>query len=147
MIRQYYADIFAHGNLNALELYVAPSCIIEMQGSAPGHAPGLALLKERLARFWVALPVVEHTILDLISQDDKVVTRWAMRVRHASNYEGIPATGRVASLTGVDIFRLADQKIVKQWTDVGHESFLKQLKHTNQIAQPHRAAEQPGDAD
>jgi predicted ester cyclase len=118
-----------------------------MQGGAPGHAPGLAVLKERLTSFLAGLLVVEHTILDLISQDDKVVARWAMRVRHASNYEGIPATGRVASLTGVDIFRLADQKIVKQWTDVGHESFLKQLKHTNQIAQPHRAAEQPGDAD
>jgi predicted ester cyclase len=57
-----------------------------------------------------------------------------MRVRHATDYEGIPATGRVARLTGVDIFRLTDRKIVEQWAYVGHESLLAQLKHFSSLS-------------
>jgi predicted ester cyclase len=133
VVRQFYVDIFVKGNLHALPEYVVPSCVLFMQGRAPGYRPGLASMQANIAGFLMALPVVELTVEDVIGQGDKLVMRWVMRVRHQAEYAGIPASGRIATVAGLDLFRLTNRKIVEQWTYVDHEGLLNHLNHLHQV--------------
>ena len=42
-------------------------------------------------------------------------------------WRGIPATGRRVSLTGVDVFKLADGRIVEEQIHGDYQGFLRQL--------------------
>ena len=141
--RQFYLDIFVKGNLQALPNYVAPSYVLFMQGRPPGYEPGLTVIQANIARFLAALPVMELNVEDVIGQGDRLVVRWVMRVRHKATYWGIPASGMIATIRGLDVFRLVERKIVEQWTYVDHEGFLADLKDLNQV--PHARQQPPGE--
>jgi predicted ester cyclase len=136
--RQFYLDIFVKGNLQALPNYVAPSCALFMQGRPPGYAPGLTRMQASIASFLAVLPVAELNVEDVIGQGDRLVVRWAMRVRHMATYYGIPASGMIATIRGLDLFRLVERKIVEQWTYVDHEGLLDDLNRLGQFRQARR---------
>jgi len=140
--RQFYLDIFVKGNLQALPNYVAPSCMIFMLGRPPGYAPGLSVI---IARFLAALPVMELNVEDVIGQGDRLVVRWVMRVRHRATYWDIPASGMIATIRGLDVFRLVERKIVAQWTYVDHEGLLDDLNCQRQHARQQPPDEQIDD--
>ena len=43
------------------------------------------------------------------------MTRWSERGTHSGAFQGTPPTGEEVTLTGVDIFKIADGRIVEQW--------------------------------
>lgn len=137
--RRFYFDIFVKGNLQALPNFVAPSCVLFMQGRPPGYAPGLAVMQANIASFLDALPVLELTVEDVIGQGDRVVVRWVMRVCHKTAYWGIPASDMIATVRGLDVFRFVERKIVEHWTYVDHEGLLDDLNH---LCQWKRAVQQ-----
>jgi predicted ester cyclase len=144
VIRQFYLDIFVKGNLQALANYVAPTCVLFMQGRRPGYAPGLTVIQANIASFLAAFSVAEHRVEDVIGQGDKLVVRWVMRVCHMAAYCDIAASGMSATIGGLDVFRLTEGRIVEQWTYVDHEGLLADLQHLSQL--PHGRQQSPGES-
>jgi len=57
------------------------------------------------------------SIEDTIAEGDKVAIRWTMRGTHTGELMGIPATGKQVTGTGISIYRIANGKIVEDWSN------------------------------
>ena len=49
------------------------------------------------------------------------------RFKHKGEFQGIPATGKEATITGTDIYRIADAQIVEQWVEGDLLGLVQQL--------------------
>ncbi len=56
-----------------------------------------------------------------------MVTRWTARATHTGEYQGIAPTGKQFSVTGIDIDRIANGKVVECWPNMDELGLLQQL--------------------
>ena len=77
--------------------------------------------------FLTAFPDWHGTVDDIVAEGDTVVNRWTGHGTHLVELMGIPATGKPVTLTGITIFRIADDKIVEEWTEMNQMSLMQQL--------------------
>ena len=63
----------------------------------------------------------------VVAELDKVAVGLRLSGSHQGELMGIPATGKPIAITGIEIFRLADGKIVEQWVAVDSMGMLQQL--------------------
>jgi steroid delta-isomerase-like uncharacterized protein len=73
------------------------------------------------------LPDFHVTIEDLVTEGDKVASRWTARGTHQGEFFGIPPTGKQATWTGITIYRFAGGKIVEAWWIKDVMGLLQQL--------------------
>lgn len=73
----------------------------------------------RQGRFFSALEFVERLESVLIGEDDLVVHRSRWRGRHVGELFGVAPTGRVVTVDHVEMWRVADGKIVEHWGGLG----------------------------
>jgi len=115
-------------NRNQPELYAevcSPNYICRMGASE--SVTGLAANLEMEAYFRTAFSDARWDIQDLIATDDKVVVRRTWSMTHTGEFQGIPATGRTVTGTGIDIFRIQDGQLAEQWSESDNLSFMQQL--------------------
>jgi len=72
-------------------------------------------------------PDVHASVQDLIADGDKVIERTQTSATHTGEFNGIPATGKQVGWTEIHIYRLADGKIVEQWSEIDLLGLLVQL--------------------
>ena len=53
--------------------------------------------------------------------------RETVRVKDKGVFQGIPPTGKEATVTSMDIYRIVDGKIVEQWTESDMFGLMQQL--------------------
>ncbi len=79
----------------------------------------LAETGRRMAEYFSAFEFVESLSDDLVAENDFVVHRTTARVRHVGEVLGVAATGRVFTVQGVEMWRLADGRIIEHWGGSG----------------------------
>ena len=79
----------------------------------------LARTGARQGRFFAAFELLERLDSDLVAEDDLVVHRSRLRLRHVGEVLGVPATGRVVTVDHVEMWRVTDGKIVEHWGGLG----------------------------
>jgi steroid delta-isomerase-like uncharacterized protein len=67
------------------------------------------------------------TIEDMIAEGDKVAVRWTMHGTHTGEFMGISATGKQLTGTGISIYRIANGKIVEDWSNSDELGMMQQL--------------------
>jgi steroid delta-isomerase-like uncharacterized protein len=97
-----------------------------------GHFPGMPPLGPEGHRQYSqvmqpAFPDLERTIEDMLVDGDKVVARWTARGTHSGEFQGIPPSGKVATSSGITIFRIADGRIVEEWAESDMLGLLQQV--------------------
>jgi hypothetical protein len=59
------------------------------------------------------------------------VTWWSSAIpiglKHKGEFQGIPPTGKELSVTGTDIYRIVDGKIVEPWVEADMLGLMQQL--------------------
>jgi len=98
-------------------------------GHDPGgaHAGSLEQLKQSSAAIFAAFPDFSLTANAVIVEGDMAAKRWTVRGTHKAEYMGIPATGKEILITGNNIFRIANGKIVECWAESDTLGMLQQL--------------------
>ena len=117
----------------ALEELLAPGYVWQGTGGFPDM--DLAAMKQAMPAFFTALPDMHYTVEDLIAEGDKVAYRYTFRATHQGEFMGVPATGKVVTVTGIYISRIAGGKVVEDWRAVDDLSFMQQLGAIPQMAQ------------
>jgi len=74
-----------------------------------------------------AFPDIQFTLQDLLAAEDKVVSRFTVRGIQTGAFQGIPATGRAAAVSGIAIYRLVGGKVVEQWLEYDQLGLMQQL--------------------
>ena len=117
LIRRFMEEIHNKGNLDAVEEFIHPQHVRHTNQTFGGgrdfHGP--EAFRQAVAAWRRAFSEVHFTTGDLFVDGDMVVVRWTFHGTHTGEFHGIPATGTRVTCTGVDIYRIADGKIVERW--------------------------------
>ena len=115
-IYQRFADAVNRRDLDALDQIFDPDLI--NHGADPDEPRGAYHFKQVFRNFIAACPDLQVTIEDSITKDDKLVVRWTDTGTHTgAPLLGVPATGKQIILTGIEILRIRDGKIVERWAE------------------------------
>ena len=72
-------------------------------------------------------PDAQYSIEGLVAEGDMVVWHWTFRATHQGELMGIPPTGKPILFAGVNIFRMANGKVVEDWVYRDTVGMLRQL--------------------
>ncbi|HMO33113.1 MAG TPA: ester cyclase [Lacibacter sp.] len=112
VVRKYH-EIWANGKVEDLDKIIAP----DFKGHFIGgfEYQGIEGAKNSVLETKKAFPDWKEEIVDIIAQDNKVVTRYHSTGTQLGNWDGIDATGNKVDIYEASIYRLKDGKIVEQW--------------------------------
>jgi predicted ester cyclase len=113
VIRRIAEEVWHKGNLSKIDELFAPSYAGQ---SPPERMHGPKGYKECVIKYRSASPDIHWTIEDMIAAGDKVAVRWRIRGTHTGEGLGIAPPGRRWANSGTSIFRLAEGKLVEEWS-------------------------------
>lgn len=126
LIRRFYEEVWNQGNIDfALQVFADDYVRHDLR---PGNPPkGAAGQKQIAADFRAAFPDVHYTLDLLIGEADMVVVRWRMQGTNTGQWGKESPTGKTIDIAGVNIFRLANGKVVEVWNHRDDLSMREQL--------------------
>ncbi len=125
-VRRFYEEVWGKGNLDVADELYAEN-FVDHNPVDPDLPSGIEGFKQMVPMFRTAFPDMQFTIEDLIAKGDKVVSRLSIRATHQGEFMGIPPTGKQASITGIDIIRIVDGKMVERWGEVDMLRLMQEL--------------------
>lgn len=125
-ISRQVTEIFNTGDVDLADEIIAED-YIGHDPSSPVPIEGREAFKAQVAGYKAAFSDLTLTIEDEIAEGDLVVTRWTATGTHDGELFGIPATGTIATSTGISISRVAGGKIVEDWTNWDALGLMQQL--------------------
>ena len=108
---------------NGAEIF-APDFLAHMPGQPPMDR---ATFERYVAGVATGIAGYTYEIHDQIAQGDLVVNRITWRGVHSGDLAGAPATGRSVELRGINLFRVRDGRVVKQWAQLDMLGLLRQI--------------------
>jgi predicted ester cyclase len=93
----------------------------------PGLPPGREGVKIWASIFRTAFPDIQSTAEDVIVEGDRVVERFSASGTFKGEFMGIPPTGKGGGTTGINIFRVANGKIVEHWGNSDDLGMMQQM--------------------
>jgi len=80
-----------------------------------------------MAAFTNAFPDSRISIDSFIAEGDSVAAHWSLTGTHRGEFQGIPATGRVVSFSGIEINRVVEGQVVEHRAMFDNVALLRQL--------------------
>ena len=126
LVRRYAEELLNQKNLDLFDEIFAPDFVL--YGADPDQVSGVEDLKQFFVMLRSGFPDFQVTIEDLFAaEEDKVVLRFTFRGTHQGEFMGIGPTGNRVTMPGIDIFRIADGKIVELWNQEDVLGMMQQL--------------------
>jgi steroid delta-isomerase-like uncharacterized protein len=122
-----HLEVFNQDKLDVADEIFGPDFVWHSPGLPPEASHGPEGVKYFARMLRSAFPDYELNEDDTIAEGDRVVNRWTMRGTHEGESLGIPPTGKQGTATGIDIFRIANGKLVEAWQNWDQLGFLQQL--------------------
>jgi len=134
IFHRFVDEVMNQGKLSTIDELFAAGFVghINLPPTPPMNRAGV---KSLFSMYHSAFSGLQTTIEDLIAEDDKIVGFLVVRGTHTGNFMGIPATGKHIAFRTVDIFRIADKKIVEHWAMPDQFSLRQQLGAIPSIGQ------------
>ena len=145
--RRYFEEVHNKGNVIAVDELLAPNILLHFD--SPSDVPvsaemqlSLEDIKQVVSEFRSAFPDLHYTLDLQVAEGDLVVSRVTAHGTHTGEYrgqtyKGMPPTGKQATWTETQIFRIADGKIVEQWSN---EDDLGRLQQVGALPTPGQAS-------
>ena len=112
LLQRTYAEWWNSGDLGSVDELVADDYVDHSIQTVRSDKDALAQL---IMEFRRGFPNMIETLEDTVAEGDLVVGRFRMRATHSGTFLGIPATGRVVEMTGIDTTVTGDGRIVEMW--------------------------------
>lgn len=125
ILQRFFDKIYNEGELRIADEIVATNYV--NHNPAPGEAPGREGLKAFVAYLRRAFADFHIAIEDQVAEGDKVVTRFTISGRHAGEFAGIPASGKLATVTAMSIHRIDGGQIQESWLNWDALGLIQQL--------------------
>ena len=108
-------------NITLLDEFVAPNYVDHTN----------QLNREGAKQFYTlmfkAFPDYNRMIEDILAEGDKVWVHSTTTATHTGEFRGVAPTGKKVIITGVNIYRIFDGKMVEGWSVTDTTNLLKQL--------------------
>ena len=123
LVRRHYTDF--DRKPSPLDETLAPNFVAHAPG-APGPM-NLAAFKQFHDVLFAGFPDGRHTVEDMVAEGDKVASRFTMHATHRGTFQGVPATGKPITLTGMITDRISGGKIVEKWFEYDAIGLMMQI--------------------
>jgi steroid delta-isomerase-like uncharacterized protein len=126
LVEAFIRELFTNGDLDAIDRYLDPG-FISHDPPFPGAPDGREGMRQAAAMYHGALPDWHSKVEQLIAEADIVVERFTASGTHRGNLMGVPPTGKVLILKGMQIFRIENGKIIERWGRLDEVGLMRQL--------------------
>ena len=124
IVRRYWYDLWNDKKGEVMNEIASDALVLHFPKGQAHQPPSLRKWFETAL---VAFPNVHFTLHDEIAEGDKVVSRWSYVATNTGEFLGRPATQRQVTDQGIDIFRIANGKIVEMWVAQDSLGLLHEL--------------------
>ena len=118
--------LFTKGDLTAVDRYLDPG-FVDHDPPLPNAPDGLDGLRHAAELFRRAFPNWRSDDLHLIAEGDLVAEQFVAHGTHRESVMGEYPTGKDVVLRGINIFRIANGKIIERWGRLDDLGLLQQL--------------------
>jgi steroid delta-isomerase-like uncharacterized protein len=126
LVGAFIQALFTDGDLGAVDRYLDPD-MVNHDPPFPGAPGGPEGMRQAAAMYRRALPDWHSQVEQLVAEGDTVVERFTASGTHRGELMGVPGTGKVIVLRGIQMFRIEDGKIVERWGQLDQLGILWQL--------------------
>ena len=114
------------GPAAALEFYAPRFTLNGAEETADAFTSGSLAWREHFSGF-------SATVDEVIVCGDRVISRTTFRGTHQGAFETVPVTGRSIDVSGIDVFRFRDGRVVEHWHEADHYAMFVQLGATPRL--------------
>jgi predicted ester cyclase len=125
VVRRFFEELLSTDNLALADEILSPGFRFYFAGSP--DPMDLKSYKGFLAARRGAFPDRRFLVEDMIAEGDKVSARFTMRGTHNGELRGIAPSGREVTMTGIDMIRLEEGKMVEDRVEVDQLGMMQQL--------------------
>jgi steroid delta-isomerase-like uncharacterized protein len=116
-----WIEVYNTHNLDSFDEFIAPEYVdhtnkVDKEG-----------LRQLFIMGFTGFPDWHETIEDIIAEGDKVWIRVSYTGTHTGDFMGVAPTGKKVTMTGVDIYRIENGKLVEYWHVSDQMNFNVQL--------------------
>jgi steroid delta-isomerase-like uncharacterized protein len=126
LARQWHEEVINRRNPAALQTILADKLVHHAAGPYPDILDG-AGVAAMMDDFLGAFPDLRYDFTHFIVQDDLVVERYSATGTQQGALGQLPASGRKATWTGINIFRIQCGRIAEVWSEVDALGRARQL--------------------
>src|SRR5436190_1153776 len=135
IVRAWHEEVINRRNPAILQDILSPDVMHHAAGGYPKimNATGVAAM---MADFLAAFPDIRYSFDQFLVQDDYVVERYSATGTQHGQFGDLPPSGRMATWTGINIFRIKCGRIVEVWSEVDAVNRRQQLTGTTSANSP-----------
>jgi steroid delta-isomerase-like uncharacterized protein len=126
LMRNFVEEVWNKGNFEATVTFFAAD-FVDHNPAIPNQGPGAEGAKQVFMGYKAAFPDLHFVIQDMMIEGDKVVWRWISTGTNTGSMMGMPPTDKKATITGIEIYRMAGGKIAERWGNFDQLGLLQQL--------------------
>jgi steroid delta-isomerase-like uncharacterized protein len=122
IVRRFFEEGPSKGNLSN-EL-LSPDFVLHVPLPV---SPGIQGINEVITSCRAAFEHLNVIVEDMIAEDNNVTARFTAHGIHKGSFMGLPPTGKPITMTGIEIFRIKDGKIIELWGEANLLGLMQQL--------------------
>ena len=122
LVQRFFDEVVNQRNLAALGQFVSPNAVNHTVPAGLPQDTG-----QFLGLHLGAFPDIKATVEELLTDGDKVIARVSYHGTHQGAFMGIPPTGKPITVMGINIFRIANGKLVEHWGLTDRLAVLQQI--------------------
>ena len=108
-----YHEVWSNGQVTELDKILAPDFVCHFINGIEWK--GIEGANNSITSHRKSFPDWKEEIVDMISEGDKVVTRYKSTGTQQGTFNGLDPTGKKVTIYETSIYRIANDKIAEQW--------------------------------
>lgn len=126
LVRRWIEAGWNAGNPALIDALYSPN-VVQHDPNSPVPVTSSEALKQYVGGFLTAFPDLHFAIDDLLAEDDKVLWRFTAQGTHTGPLMTIPPSGERITVTGMALFRVANDTIAEVWVNVDTLGMLQSI--------------------
>jgi steroid delta-isomerase-like uncharacterized protein len=127
IIRRYLDEAWNKDNWEVAEEVVAEDVVFHDQVRHGDFPPGREGVLAAMERIRTGMPDFHVDVHEIVAEGDLVAIRWSSPGTHTGMFNGMPPTGRVATLHAISMVRMKDGRIVEGWQEADVLGMVQEL--------------------
>jgi steroid delta-isomerase-like uncharacterized protein len=128
IVRRWSEELWSRGDLAVADEIISPDYVRHDPGD-PFPARGPEDVRRIVTMLRSMLPDLTIEVNEIVAEGDMVASRYTATATDTRGYMGRPPTGKRIRTSAMQMFRLADGKIVESWAVRDDLGTLQQLGH------------------
>ncbi len=124
-VRRLTQEGFVGGQVDVVDEVVAEDCVDHDPMPGQGQGRDGQRFTCQMVVGWLSNRCTLQD--DFLAAGDTVIENWIFQGTHTGDFLGVPATGKQLQVRGIEIWRLADGRIVERWGVVDAAGVMEQL--------------------